>query len=96
MTRAAAGISPLGVNVMTSSHGGHSPETIAELCVDKLIHVSETAPPEVAVQARAFRQQILETVTQYVKVAIKEDRATVASHLERSGMSDAAHQIRRL
>lgn len=82
------------VNVVTSEEGGHSADTVAELCVDKLIRVSDTAPPEIAEQARAYRQQMLEVIRHYVKVAVREDRATVATKLERAGMADVARHIR--
>ena len=83
------------VNVMTSSDGGHSPEQIAELCVGRLLHISDTAPPELAMQAKAFREQMLAVVLHYVKLAANEDRATVVAKLERVGAADVAQQIRR-
>ena len=88
--------SPGAVSVMTSSNGGHSPEQIAELCVDRLIRVADTAPPELAMQARAFREQMLAVVLHYVKMATVEDRATVVAKLEQAGAADVAQQIRRL
>lgn len=84
----------ISVNVRTSSDGGHSPEAVAEMCVDRLISVSDSAPPEIAEQARAYRQQMLEVISHYVKVAVREDRATVATKLERAGMSDIARHIK--
>lgn len=92
MFTAGGGIGP--VFVTTSSSGGHSPEQVAELCVNRLIGISETAPPELAQQARAFREQMLAVVLQYVKMAVAEDRATVATKLEQAGMADLAHQIK--
>jgi hypothetical protein len=82
--------------VATSSNGGHSPEQVAELCVNRLIGISDTAPPELAQQARAFREQMLAVVTQYVRMAAAEDRATVCTKLEQAGFSDLAQQVRRL
>jgi hypothetical protein len=87
---------PGAVNVMTSSHGGHSPEQIAEFCVDRLIRISDTAPPELAMQAKAFKEQMLAVVLHYVRMAAVEDRATVAAKLEQAGAADVAQQIRRL
>jgi hypothetical protein len=84
------------VNVLTSTNGGHSPEQIAELCVDRLIRVADSAPPEIAVQARAFREQMLAVVLHYVSVAAAEDRATVITKLEQAGLPDAARMIRGL
>jgi hypothetical protein len=82
--------------VVTSSDGGHSPEKIAELCVNRIIQISDTAPPELAGQARAFREQLLEVVLQYVKMAAAEDRVTVATKLEQAGHAQLAAHVRRL
>lgn len=87
---------PGAVNVMTSSNGGHSPEQVAELCVERLISVSDNAPPEIAIQARAFREQMLAVVLHYVKMAAREDRESVIAKLEQVGSADVAQQIRRL
>ena len=81
---------------MTSSNGGHSPEQVAELCVDRLIRVADTAPPELAMQARAFREQMLAVVLHYVKMAAAEDRSTVVAKLEQAGFSDLSKQIKGL
>jgi hypothetical protein len=84
------------VNVMTSANGGHTPEQVAELCVDRLIKVSDSAPPEIAAQARAFREQMLAVVLHYVRMAAAEDRATVITKLEQGGYELLARQIRSL
>jgi hypothetical protein len=81
---------------MTSTNGGHSPEQVAELCVDRLIRVADTAPPELAMQARAFREQMLAVVLHYVKMAAAEDRSTVVAKLEQAGFSDLSKQIKGL
>jgi predicted Na+-dependent transporter len=96
MFKATAGTTPFSVNVMTSSNGGHSPEAVAELCVDRIVRIADSAPPELAMQARAFRQQVLEVVLQHVRMAVTEDRATVSAKLEQAGLTDLAQQIRRL
>jgi hypothetical protein len=88
--------SPGVVSVMTSSNGGHTPEQVAELCVDRLMSVSESAPPEIAMQARAFKDQMLAVVLHYVKMAAREDRESVVAKLEQAGATDVAQQIRRL
>ena len=96
MSIASAGTIPYFVNVVTSSHGGHTPEQVAELCVERLIRISDSAPPELAVQARAFREQMLAVVLHYVKMAAAEDRATVMAKLEQAGFSDLSKQIEEL
>jgi hypothetical protein len=82
--------------VVTSSNGGHTPDQLAELCVNKIIQISDTAPPELAQQARAYRQQLLAVVRHYVTMAAREDRTTVCVKLEQAGFSDLAQQIRGL
>jgi hypothetical protein len=94
MTQASAGT--FSVNVLTSSHGGLLPEQVAELCVDRIIKIADTAPPELADQARVFRIRIMDVVMHHMKLAIAEDRQSLAIRLERSGFSDLAHQVRRL
>ena len=80
--------------VVTSHGGGHSPEQVAELCVNRLIQISDTAPPELAQQAKAFRQQMLAVVLHYVKVGIAEDRKTVSEKLNSVGYGQLAQQIK--
>lgn len=94
MFTGTAGVSP--VTVMTADNGGHSPEQIAELCVNRLISIADSAPPELAMQARALREQLLDVVVQYVKVAASEDRKTVVSQLEQAGHAQLAAHIRSL
>lgn len=96
MSYAGAIGSTAGAFVTTSNHGGHRPEQVAELCVNRLIGIADTAPPELAQQAHAFREQMLVVVTHYVKMAVAEDRATVCITLEQAGLTDLAQQIRRL
>jgi len=82
--------------VVTSSNGGHSPEQVAELCVNRLISISDKAPPELAQQARAYREQMLAVVLHYVRVAVEEDRKTVAEKLNSAGYEQLAQQIKDL
>jgi len=91
-----ASATPGGVNVVTSSGGGHSPEQLAELCVARLLHVSDAAPPEIAAQARAFREEMLAVVLRYVRMAAHEERATIVATLHRGGYDRLAAQIRSL
>ena len=82
--------------VFASSHGGHSPDTIAEMCVDKLISVSDTAPAEIQQQALAFRAQMLNVVRYYITMAVSEDRHTVSNTVREAGFPDLAEQLRRI
>lgn len=80
--------------VKTSADGGLSMDDVAELCVNKLIHVSDSAPPEIGAQARAYREYMLRVVRHYIMVAVREDRTTLAMELERAGMRELASQLK--
>jgi len=82
--------------VFASSNGGHSPDAIAEMCVNKLISVADTAPPEIRDQAIALRGRMLMVVRNYVTMAIQENRKTVCNKVREAGLSDLAEQLRRM
>lgn len=82
--------------VKTTSNRGHTPEEVAELCMDRLIKVGDNAHPLLQAQARAFREQMLAVVTQYIKMGIQQDRATLCAELRKSGQHELADQLRRL
>lgn len=82
----SAGVTGLGAfSVVTSSQGGHSPDTVAKLCVDRLISVSDTAPPEIRAQAHAYKAEMLAVVAHYMRMAVEEDRRTTMQNLKRKG-----------
>jgi len=83
-------------DVVTSNEGGHSPETVAQMCVDKLISVSDTAHPALQAQAHAFRDQMLAVVLRHVSIAIEQDRATIAAQLRKAGYPEIAAQLKGL
>lgn len=82
--------------VVTSDNGVHSPDAIAELCTNRLISVADTAHPAIREQASAYREYMLRTVREYITMAVREDRETVASHLRQAGYSELAAQLKGL
>lgn len=84
------------VSVYTSNDRGFSPEEIAERCVDRILHVSESATPEVKAQAHAYRSQLVAVITSYMKQAISSDRTTIVNALTKAGHKDLAEHIRSL
>jgi len=84
------------IKVRTADKGGHSPDAIAEMCVDKLMSVSASAPPEIRAQAEAYKSQMLQIIAHYIKVAVTEDRTTTCAELQEAGFPALATQIRRL
>ena len=84
------------VLVNTSDNRGFTPEELSEQCVQKLISVSDTAPPAIRDQARAYQKHIETLVAYYMRQAIRSDRTTVYNALSDAGHPDLADLIRRL
>ncbi len=84
------------VNVHTTSGRGFTPEEVAARCADKLISVSDQAPPVIRDQARAFKAQVERLVSFYMREAIASDRTTVYNALKDAGHPELAELIRRL
>jgi len=84
------------VNVMTSDEGGLSDEQIVDLVLDKIILVSDNAPPAIKDQALVFRDNIRNILYSYVQFTKKQERATITQTLLRAGHEDLANIIRRL
>jgi len=84
------------VMVHATQNRGHSPEEIAEMCVNKITHISQDAPPHVKEQALAFRANIKAVIADYMKRAIQSDRTTLWNVLKKEGFHDEAEIIRRL
>lgn len=84
------------VSVAATENRGLTPEEIVKLCMNKIMAVSETAPPEIREQADAFRAQIESVVLHYLKQAVSSDRTTVYNALSKAGHADVAEIIRRL
>lgn len=84
------------VSVISTSGRGMTPEEVAELALAKLISVADTAPPEIAMQAKAFREKMRLVLVHYMKQAIASDRTTVYNALTDAGHPELAELIRRL
>lgn len=84
------------VEVLTTSGRGATPEEIAVRCANKLVHVSDSAPREIADQARAYKAHIEKVVALYMREAIASDRTTVYNALKDAGHPELAELIRRL
>lgn len=81
--------------VKTSDFGGLPLEDIAEICADRIVGVSDSAPPVIREQAKYFRQQIERTVLEYLKKAAQSERATCIQICLKGGEEKAAHLLRR-
>jgi|TARA_R110000822_G_scaffold14661_7_gene51317 hypothetical protein len=82
--------------VFTSSNRGHSPEEIAEMALNKIMSVSETAPPVIRDQAFAHRQRLKEVLLFYMSKMCQSERTTIWALMKQQGHDDMAEIIRRL
>ena len=81
--------------VATTSHRGFTPEEIAQRCADKIVQVSDTAPPAIRDQAHAFKHDVTKTIAFYMHEAVKSDRTTLYNALVDAGHPKLAEMIRR-
>jgi len=84
------------VGVRATSNRGFTPEELASQCAQKVVSVSETAPPAIRDQAIAYQKHIEKVVEHYLKQAVRSDRTTVYNALTDAGHPDLAELIRKL
>ena len=82
--------------VFTSDNGGHSPEDMAEMALNKIMLVSDTAPPVIRDQAYAHRQRLKEVLIYYMNKMCQSERTTLWALMKQQGHGDMAEIIRRL
>ena len=82
-----------GVKVVTTDNGGHSVDTLASLCVDKLFFIEPGASPEVLAQAEAYKENLRDIIRVYLLQAKKSERTTIAARLYKAGFEEAANFI---
>ena len=84
------------VDVVTTDNRGLTPEEITVMCLDKIISVSDNAPPAIKDQAQAFRGHLERVILEYMKQAIQHDRVTVSNMIKDAGYDKLAEHIRRI
>ena len=82
--------------VFTSDNGGHSPEQMAEMALNKIMVVSKTAPPVIRDQALAYRDQIRKVLVFYMAKMAENERTTIYALMKQQGQHDMAEIIRSL
>ena len=84
------------VKVFTSNDGGHSPETIADMAMNKIMTINEKAPPPIRDQAVTYRNNVRDVILYYLKKMAQSERTTIWALLRKQGHEDMAEMIRRL
>ena len=82
--------------VFTSNNGGHSPEQMAEMALNKIMAISDTAPPVIRDQAFSHRERLKEVLVFYMHKMARSERTTIWALLNQNGHDDMAEIIRRL
>ena len=84
------------IEVHTTNEGGHPVEFWSDLCIKRILSVSEEAPADVQIQVKTFQENIQKVIEQYMQNAIKSDRITINNKLDKAGFNEAADLIRKL
>jgi len=82
--------------VFTSDNGGHTPEQMAEMALNKIMIVSSSAPPAIRDQAIEYRGKLKEVLVLYLNKMAENERTTILALLNQQGHVDLAEIIRRL
>ena len=84
------------VSVFTSTNGGHTPEQVAEMALNRIIQVNESAPSVIKEQALAYKGRLREILIYYMNSMAKSERTTIWALMKKQGHDDIAEIIRRL
>jgi hypothetical protein len=84
------------VLVFTTENRGHSAEDTAEMAMNKIMVVSQEAPPFIRDQALAHREKLKEVLVFYMNRMAQSERTTIWALLKKQGHDDLADIIRRL
>lgn len=81
------------VKIMTTEGRGFSAEELAERALDQIITVGDNAPPVIAEQARAFRDNLREVLIYYMHEAMRSRNVTLASKFTKAGFPELVKLI---
>ena len=84
------------ISVFTSVGRGHTPEQVADMALNRIIQVNESAPPVIKEQAVAYKGRLREILVYYMNSMAKSERTTIWALMKKQGHDDIAEIIRRL
>jgi DNA-binding protein Fis len=84
------------VSTATTSNTGLPIEYWVDRCLNRIVQVSDTSESPIADQARAYREQIRQTLDHYMRNMIKSDRTTLYNLFIQQGHQDMAEILRKL
>lgn len=62
------------LKVRIANNRTFTPEEWAEMAADRIVSVSDSAPPPIRDQAHAFGGQVAQIVSHYIRNAVEEER----------------------
>lgn len=84
------------VRTYATSGRGLNVEELADMALRKLIHIADTAPPDMREQAHQFKENIRVVLVKYLHQAIVSDRTTLSNKLRGAGQREAADIVLRI
>ena len=76
------------VQVMTTNGRGFSAEELAERALNQIINVGDNAPPVIADQARAFRDNLREVLIYFMREAMRSRNVTLVNKFTQAGFPE--------
>lgn len=73
------------VLVKATQGRGFTPEEIADMALDRIIYVGGNAPPVIADQAAAYRENIRKVLVHYMNEAVRAHNVTLVSKFKQAG-----------
>lgn len=93
----ANGTVDLGVaTAIATQNRGLSADELAEMCLDKLLFVADSAPPAIKEQALAFKADMRGVLRYYLRQAQRSQNTSIYNVLVQAGQHDAAEVVRKL
>jgi hypothetical protein len=81
------------VQVMTTNGRGFSAEELAERAVNQIINIGDNAPPVIADQAHAFRENLREVLIYFMREAMRSRNVTLAAKFTEAGFPELVKLI---
>lgn len=78
------------VQAHTTSGRGLNVEELADMAMREMIHVADTAHPEIRNQANQFKLNVRRLLMTYMHQAIRSDRTTLYNNLRGAGFPEVA------
>jgi hypothetical protein len=96
MISVSGGLEVGEVKAFGTSGRGLSVDEVADLALNKMLGVADSAPPVIRDQAQAFKERLRSVLVHYMRQAVRSDRTTLFNQLNEAGHPDVASLILKL